>query len=257
MSEYKIEMVPIESVIPYARNPRHNNEAVSGVVSSIKEFGFRQPIVVDKDNVIVVGHTRLLAAQRLGYKEVPIHRAENLTEQQVKAYRIADNKTNEAAQWDKELLLLEIEEVGGLFTGFTEEELAAFEEEDGVLLDDDKYTKKIETPVYKPTGEQPELTELFDNKKTIELITEIDKRNIPDEVKEFLKLAAYRHVVFNYRNIAEYYCHCDKDIQDLFEQSALVIIDFDKAIENGYIEFVDRMKEILTNPLAEIDGDEE
>ena len=100
----KVELIDIGRVIPYARNPRHNDGAISKVAASIKEFGFRQPIVVDKDYVIIVGHTRLLAAQNIGIEKVPVHIAEGLTEAQVKAYRIADNRTHEEAQWDDELL---------------------------------------------------------------------------------------------------------------------------------------------------------
>ncbi len=100
----KVELVEITKVIPYARNPRKNEGAVAKVAASIKEFGFRQPIVVAPDMVVIVGHTRLLAAQQLGFKQVPVHIAEGLTDVQIKAYRIADNRTNEEAEWDNELL---------------------------------------------------------------------------------------------------------------------------------------------------------
>lgn len=98
------------------------------------------------------------------------------------------------------------------------------------------YTPKIKTPIYEPTGESPELSELFDTTKTDELINSINAANIPEDVKGFLILAAQRHLKFNYQNIAEYYCNATKEIQELFEKSALVIIDFDSAIENGYVE---------------------
>ena len=88
----KIELIQIDRVIPYANNPRRNEAAVAKVAASIKEFGFRQPIVVDNNNVVIVGHTRLLAARQLGLAEVPVHIAEGLTSSQIKAYRIADNR---------------------------------------------------------------------------------------------------------------------------------------------------------------------
>lgn len=121
-------LVATERVIPYARNPRKNNAAVAKVAASIKEYGFRQPIVVDKDMVVIVGHTRLLAAQQLGIAEVPVHVAEGLTPAQVKAYRIADNRTHEEAEWDDELLAIELGELkeSGFaldLTGFDEDEL--------------------------------------------------------------------------------------------------------------------------------------
>jgi len=118
----KIEMINTDKIIPYSRNPRFNQQAIDKVASSIKEYGWKQPIVLDKDNVIIVGHTRLLAAQKLGIDEVPVHIAEDLTPQQVKAYRIADNRTAEFAEWDMDMLSVELEEVGELFTGYDEME---------------------------------------------------------------------------------------------------------------------------------------
>ena len=97
----------LEEIIPYSRNPR-KNQHIDKVAASIKEFGFQQPIVVDKEKVIIVGHTRYLAAQKLGMREVPVIVAENLDENQVKAYRIADNRVAEESQWDNELLNLEL-----------------------------------------------------------------------------------------------------------------------------------------------------
>ena len=105
----EIETRPLEQIIPYAANPRRNQSAVSKVAASIKEYGFRQPIVVDEGGVVIAGHTRLLAAQSLGLESAPVHVAEGLTPQQVKAYRIADNRTSEESEWDMELLALELE----------------------------------------------------------------------------------------------------------------------------------------------------
>src|SRR5579864_6036732 len=101
----RIEMWAIDKVIPYARNARKiPPEAVSKVAASIQEFGFRQPIVVDKVGVIICGHTRLLAAQKLGLTEVPVHVADNLTPTQVRAYRLLDNRSHEESSWDTDLL---------------------------------------------------------------------------------------------------------------------------------------------------------
>ena len=96
---------------PYEKNPRYNDDAVETVANSIKEFGFQQPIVVDKDFVVVVGHTRLKAAEQLGLTEVPVVIAENLTPEQVQAYRIADNKTGEIAEWNYDLLPIELRDL--------------------------------------------------------------------------------------------------------------------------------------------------
>ena len=104
----KIVQMNIADVKPYERNPRINDNAVEAVAESIKEFGWQAPVVVDENNVIICGHTRLLAAKHLGLDTVPVHVAKGLTPEQVKAYRIADNKTGEIAEWDYDLLPLEL-----------------------------------------------------------------------------------------------------------------------------------------------------
>jgi DNA modification methylase len=103
-----VQMRPVESVRPYARNPRHNDPAVAAVAASLREFGFRQPLVVDPDGVLIVGHTRLKAALKLGLTEVPVHVADGLTPEQVRAYRLADNQTATLADWDDDKLVAEL-----------------------------------------------------------------------------------------------------------------------------------------------------
>lgn len=125
----QIEYLNIDKVIPYANNPRHNDgEAVDRVAASIKEYGFKNPIIIDKDNVIVAGHTRLKAAKKLNLEEVPIIKADDLTPAQIKAFRLAENKVSEYATWDNELLSIELEGLQELdfdldLTGFEDWEL--------------------------------------------------------------------------------------------------------------------------------------
>ncbi len=107
----KVVQKNINEITPYENNPRQNDEAVEAVAESIRQFGFRQPIVVDEDGVIICGHTRYKAAQMLELKRVPVHVATDLTPEQIRAYRIADNKTGELAAWDMELLPIEIAEL--------------------------------------------------------------------------------------------------------------------------------------------------
>lgn len=102
--KHEIRMMKPSELIPYENNPRFNEGAVDQVAESIKAFGFRSPIIVDRDLVIIAGHTRLKAAEKLGLKEIPVIVAEDMTEEQAKAYRLADNKTGEAALWDFDLL---------------------------------------------------------------------------------------------------------------------------------------------------------
>lgn len=103
--------VNIEDLVEYENNPRHNDNAIEKVKSSIKEFGFKVPIIIDKDNVIITGHTRTKAARLLGMKTVPTIRASDLNEEQVNAFRLADNKTQEFADWDFDLLEKELENI--------------------------------------------------------------------------------------------------------------------------------------------------
>ena len=140
----EIEQADINSIKPYKNNPRKlSDKAITKVANSIKEFGFRQPIVVDKDRIIVVGHTRFRASKQLGLKQVPITIAKNLTPSQINAYRIADNRTNEEAEWNDDLLNVEIKELQTQdyaleVLGFDDRELdkILFEEKTG-LTDDD------------------------------------------------------------------------------------------------------------------------
>ena len=148
----KTQVIDINRVIPYARNPRNNGEAVAKVAASIREFGFRQPIVVDNEMTVVAGHTRLLAAKQLDMGEVPVHIADGLTQAQIRAYRLADNRVSQEASWDDELLSLELTELDGdsydlTLTGFNDDELAALlAEEIKPLTDDDAVPEVPEEP---------------------------------------------------------------------------------------------------------------
>ena len=149
-----LEWRAVEDVIPYARNPRLISEtAVSKVAGSIAEFGFRQPIVVDGEGIIIVGHTRLLAAQRLGLETVPVLVAADLSPAQVKAYRIADNRTAQEAEWDLSLLSLEFEDLAAFdfdvsLTGFDPSELVFGDEASDIV--EDEAPEPPEEPVTKP-----------------------------------------------------------------------------------------------------------
>src|SRR6516165_9433586 len=123
-----VEEHPIDTIRPYHNNPRVNDPAVDAVAASIQAFGFRQPIVVDEDGVIIVGHTRYMAALRLGLEEVPVHVAVGLSPAQAKAYRIADNQTATRSSWDDEKLPLELAQLQAMdfdlnLTGFAADEL--------------------------------------------------------------------------------------------------------------------------------------
>lgn len=105
-----------------------------------------------------------------------------------------------------------------------------------------KYTRKVDTPIYEPSNRCPHILELVDNEKTKRLIREIEKSNINEYEKAFLIESAHRHTVFNYTRIADYYSHATKDMQELMEKSALVIIDYDKSIEYGFTKLSEELK---------------
>ena len=126
----KVKNVKIQDIKPYPRNPRNNDDGVDAVANSIKEFGWQQPIVVDKDNVIIVGHTRFKAAKKLGLNEVPVAVADKLTDEQVKAYRLADNKTGELTDWNQKLLDHELNDILNLDMGSFGFDLTGEDDED-------------------------------------------------------------------------------------------------------------------------------
>lgn len=251
VKKLKIEHWPVEKLIEYARNPRKNDHAVDQVASAIKEFGFRVPVVAKSDGLLVDGHLRLKAAKKLGMKEVPVVLADDMTEAQIKAFRISVNRMADLAEWDNELLAIEFAELKDLgfdtsLTGFTDTDISSLsfdsESETGEA-GEEIYTKKVQAPIYTPKGEKPKESELIDLSKTKELLNEIESCTAPEHIKDFLRLAAARHTVFDYGKIAEYYCHASPEIQNLMENSALVIIDFDKAIEKGFVQMTKSLVE--------------
>ena len=254
----EIERLSTDVLVPYARNSRtHSEFQVGQLAASIREFGFVNPVLIAPDNTIVAGHGRVLAAQMLGLKEVPCLRLTHLTEAQRRAYVIADNRLAESSGWDEAMLAIELGELKDIdfdvaLLGFDTEELTSLMEYGtldgpGESEDDNHYTNKVVSPVYTPKGERPPLKELFDRNKTASLIDEINKADLPSDVKEFMRLAAERHTVFNFRQIAEYYCHANATLQDLMERSGLIIIDYNKAIEYGFVHLTERLGQLADN----------
>lgn len=155
----KIKLTPIDDIRPYENNPRVNDNAVEAVAKSLKEFGWRQPVVVDTDGIIVVGHTRWKAAKHLGLEKIPVHTAEDLSPDQIKAFRIADNATGEIAEWDMNLLPLELAELQEMnfelgLLGFAEDELnrllASGDATGEGLTDEDDIPEPPDDPITQP-----------------------------------------------------------------------------------------------------------
>jgi len=246
-----IQLLPIDTLKPYERNAKkHPKEQVERLALHIEAVGWDQPIVVDENMVVLKGHGRLLVAKKLKMTEVPCVVAEGLSEAQKKAVRLADNKLAES-EWDLDLLKLETDDLA--LAGWDLEELG-FDAEDKKTEKgsaDDPYTSKIVSPIYTPKGPKPKVNELFDLSKHRELMEQIEKSQLPDDEKNFLRFAAHRHVVFNYQNCAEYYAQSSAEMQCLMENSALVIIDFNKAIELGFVKLTKELAEAYDNDVSE------
>ncbi len=248
-----VETVPVSAIKTHPRNPRRGD--LDAVTSSISINGFYGSLVVNRrSGFIVAGNHRYIAAKELGYESLPVSWID-VGEAEERRILAADNRTSDLGGYDDAVLasLLESiqeDETGLDGTGYSDDDLG--ELLDGLLdgFDDDEevYTQKVESPIYEPTGAKPSIKELYDQEAMTKLIEAIEKSSLDDEAKDFLALAAYRHVVFRYDHIAEYYAHADAELQGLMEDSALVIIDFDKAIEKGFVR--------MTQALAEAYNDE-
>ena len=223
-----MKRVPISQVIPNPTNPRIiKDDKFKKLVKSIEEFPQMlelRPIVVDSNMVVLGGNMRLKACLAAGLKEVPIIVADQLTAAQKGEFIIKDNVG--FGEWDWDVLANE----------WDVEKLVDWGMDIPIEQDDETYTTKVVSPIYQQTGEKPKTESLCLLGKYYALVDKIEASNIDDDKKLFLKLAATRHIKFDYRLIAEYYAHEETEMQELMEDNALVIIDYDKAIELGFVE---------------------
>lgn len=228
----------------------HGDKNKRLIQKSLVDCGAGRSILIDKEDCIIAGNGVYEQAQELGLKVrviesdgtelIAIKRTDlNTEDARRKALALADNYTNDTSVFDMEAIIED----------FTPDELDLWEFSiDVSTLDigsgsektnasvDNLYTNKIITPEYLPKNERPAISDLFDMEKYNELVSKIEVSNISPEDKKFLICAASRHIVFNYEKIADYYAHSEKDIQELMEDSALVIIDFDSAISKGFVK---------------------
>jgi hypothetical protein len=200
----------------------------------------REVIAYDNNGelIVICGNMRLKALKELGIKEVPTKILPSDTPiEKLKAYTIKDNVSfgdhdwSLLSEWDSEQL-----EEWGLEVPNSQNE-------------NDIYTTKVESPIYEPKEEKPKEENLYNLEKYEDLMIKINNSKLSDKEKLFLQLAATRHIEFNYKNVAEYYAHSEKEVQELMEDSALVIIDYNKAIELGFVKLFETFEN-----LAEIDG---
>lgn len=239
----EIKRISLDLLKENPDNPRIiNKEQYKKLIQSIKdmpEMLEARELVVNKDLVVLGGNMRYKALKELGVNEVTV-KIVDWTDDKQKEFIIKDNVSG--GEWNYDQLANE----------WVLEKLNYWGLDIPLPSDDDYYTRAINAPVYEPKqNKPPEINELVDDKKTNELINEIENSNISNEVKALLKLASYRHLVFDYSKIAEFYAHSDSDTKELFEKSALIIIDFNKAIENGYVELTKLITDIQAEDYEE------
>lgn len=223
----KFSEIEVKKVKLNKDNPRViKDENFKKLVESVKKFPEMlkiRPIVLNRDYVIIGGNQRFKACVEAGFKKVPFYYADELTPEQEKEFMIKDNV--QSGQWDFDLL-----------EGYEIDDLKSWGLEMDIKDKSEVYARKIESPHYEVMGDKPLLSEMFENKKALELIDKIEKSEIDETLKGFLKICASRFAVINFEKTAEYYAHESKEVQELFEDLALVVIDFDQAIEKGFIQ---------------------
>lgn len=241
-----LKYIPVEQMNPAPYNPRvdlsPDSPEYQHIKNSLDSFGYLDPIVWNKrTGNIVSGHQRYKIMVDGGATELMV-RVVDFDEDTEKACNLAMNKA--VGLWDEEKLNTLLEEMKGTSWDMSDFGFDLSELEELDKDSDNPYTQNINAPIYEPTGEEPDLSELCDTSKADELQDGIRNADIPEDIKEFLYLASCRHYKFNYKKIAEYYCHAPKEVQELFEKSALVIIDFNSAIENGFVRLTERISEL-------------
>ncbi|NCU71550.1 MAG: transcriptional regulator [Candidatus Fonsibacter lacus] len=215
------------------------------IAESLKRYGAARSIVIDEENRILAGNGTIEGAKAAGIKNVRIIDADGdeliavrragLTEDEKIGLALADNRTSDLSEWDG-AMLHQLSEEHDISAWFDKSELDNLFGTEETIDEDSPYTNKTTAPIYEPTGEQHKPKQLYDPTKTERLLADIETADIPDDVRAFLVSAAHRHTAFNYSKIADYYATAPKEIQSLFEDSALVIIDFEQAIQNGFVK---------------------
>lgn len=242
------QTLPTKNLTTYHHNPRKGN--INAIAESLHTNGQYRPIVVNKGThtgrpyEVLAGNHTLKAALKLheegrdDYTNIDAY-VIDVTEEQAKKIVLADNRTSDLATYDQEHLvelLTSLDDVVG--TAWDEDDIADLVTEDGD--NDDRYVRDIEIPLYTPTMDNPPpVGALYDDTKTRELVDRINASDAPDGVKEFLRVAAGRHTVIDFRMVAEFYAHAAPEVQELMEDQALVIIDVEDAIRGGYAKLQD------------------
>lgn len=240
------ELADPRGLVPHPKNRNsHSKEQIDRLSKLYQYHGIRHPIIVSRlSGCIVAGHGRREASIRAGIEKVPVVFQDFPDEVAEYAFIQADNAIALWAELDLSGINSDLPDLGPDF----DLDMLGIEDftldPDALGLDESIYTDKITAPIYEPKGERPDPIDLYDMTKATELLEEIHETDLPEDVKAFLEFSAHRHIVFDYQKIAEFYAHADPTVQNLMERSALVIIDFNKAIENGFVQMTKEIAEL-------------
>lgn len=233
MIKWNIEKRDINDLVFYDKNPRRFTEkGLKDLKKSLERLGDANIITINYDNTVLGGHARLSVMKQLGYKEVDVKVPDRLLDEKEVQEVVVRLNANTAGEFDNDILekyydkedLVEWGyEIPDVDVGYKDEE-------------ESKYTRKVSLPIYEIRGENPKIEDMLDTSKADKFKEEIEKAEIPDDVKDFLVKCCTRLYEFDYGKIAEYYAHQDKKVQELMEKIALVLIDLNSAVENGYVE---------------------
>ena len=229
--------------------------------ASLRQFGAGRSILLDKNGRIIAGNKTAEVAADVGLDDVLIVQTDgkqivavqrtdlDIDSEAGRGLAYADNRVGELSlDWDAEQVLADINAGMDLSALFRQDELDAIingmDEDVGGNGKDEPYSREIKSPVYEPKNEKPAIADLFDDTRTRQLIADIDAADMPEDVRAFLRVAAQRHTVLRFNRIADYYAHSDAPTQRLMEDSALVIIDFKRAIELGYVELAEKIGQL-------------
>jgi hypothetical protein len=263
-----IEYVALADLKRHPRNPKdHDIGAISG---SVNRWGFAEPVVIDeRTGYLAAGHGRIDTLAQLkaqggeppvnvqladfdGDWLIPVVRGNTFnSDSELEAFLVAANRLTILGGWNEPELASLLQDLAAQDTALLE--ATGYDADDlQALLDeltppeDTKYSRKIEAPTYEPNGVKPKIADLYDDTRTRELCAEIDAADfLAEDERAFLKIAAQRHTVLTFSKIADFYAHSSADVQRLMENNALVIIDFNRAIELGYVQLTERIAALV------------
>jgi hypothetical protein len=218
---------------------------------SLEQYGAGRSILIDKNGYIIAGNKTAEQAGQLGINDVKVVEVDGNTlvavkrtdldieDETARQMAYADNRVGQLSlEWDADQLIADAENMDIPF--FTDDELNGLI---SAVDAEELYSQKVDVPIYEPSDTKPEVQDLYNDTKAQKLITQIRVANITEEEKDFLILAAGRHVRFNFEQIADYYSHSNFATQEAMEDNALVIVDYNKSIQNGWVRLSDRMDE--------------